>query len=77
MKEHTVNLKQDNMLCHKCVLNVVRALSHIEGIHELEVSLELKKVKITYDNEKFSQELIQSIVNEAIINGKVNNNLFK
>lgn len=77
MKEHTVNLKQDNMLCHRCVMNVVKALSHIEGIHELDVSLELKKVKLTYDNKKFSQQRIQDIINEAIISGKVNTDLFK
>lgn len=77
MKVHTVNLKQDNMLCHRCVLNVVKALSHIEGIKELNVSLEDKRIKIAYDNEKFSQKLIHDIVNEAIIKGKVNNELFK
>ncbi len=29
MKVHTVNLKQDNMLCHRCVLDVVKALGYI------------------------------------------------
>lgn len=28
MKVHTVNLKQVDMLCPRCVLNVVKALSH-------------------------------------------------
>ncbi len=37
MKVHTVNLKQDNMLCHRCVLNVVKALGYIDGIREFVV----------------------------------------
>ena len=77
MKVHTVNLKQDNMLCHRCVLNVVKALSHIDGIKELDVSLEEQRIKISYDNEKFSRQVVQDIVNEAIIRGKVSIDVFK
>ena len=76
MKVHTVNLKQVDMLCHRCVLNVVKALSHIDGILELDVSLEKKRIKITYDNEKFSRQVIQDIVNESITRGKVREELF-
>jgi len=32
MKIYTVRQKQDNMLCRKCLLNVVKALSHLGGI---------------------------------------------
>lgn len=77
MKVHTVNLKQVNMLCHRCVLNVVKALSHIDGIKELDVSLEEQRIKISYDNEKFSRQVVQDIVNEAIIRGKVSIDVFK
>ena len=76
MKVHTVNLKQVDMLCHRCVLNVVKALSHIDGILELDVSLEKKRIKITYDNEKFSRQVIQDIVNESITTGKIRKELF-
>lgn len=71
MKVRTVDLKQVDMLCHRCVLNVVKALSHIDGILELDVSLEKKRIRITYDNEKFSRQTIQDIVNESITRGKV------
>lgn len=77
MKVHTVDLKQDNMLCHRCVLNVIKALSHIEGIKELDVSLEEQRIKISYDNGKYSQQVVQDIVNEAIIRGKVSIDVFK
>lgn len=74
---HTVKLKQENMLCHKCLLNVVTALSYIDGIQELDVSLESKRVKIIYDNNKFSRKIIQDIVNESIIKGKVNQRYYQ
>ncbi|OGO77371.1 MAG: copper resistance protein CopZ [Clostridiales bacterium GWB2_37_7] len=76
MKEHTVKLKQVDMLCHKCILNVLKALSKIDGISELDVSLEEKRVKITYNNEKLSRQKIQAIVNESITKGKVSEELF-
>lgn len=77
MKIHSVNLKQDNMLCRKCLLNVVKALSFIEGIQEFEVNLEKKRIKVIYDNKKFSRQIIQDIVNESIIRGKVNKALYQ
>ncbi len=68
---HTVKLKQSNMLCNRCLTNVVKALSLIEGIQELNVDLNKKLVKVTYENEKFSKRLIQKIINDSIIYGKV------
>lgn len=72
MRMHTINLKQVDMLCHKCLLNVVKAISHIDGIQELDVDLESKKIKISYDNDKFSRQIIQDIISQAIVKGKVN-----
>ncbi len=59
------------MLCGRCVLNVVKALSNIEGIQELDINLEERRVKIIYDNNKFSRQKILYMVNEAINKGKV------
>lgn len=77
MKIYTVKLRQDNMLCRKCLLNVIKALSLVDGIQELDVNLENKSIKIAYDNEKFSRQTLQDIVNEAIIKGKVNKELYQ
>ncbi|WZL74001.1 heavy metal-associated domain-containing protein [Clostridiaceae bacterium 35-E11] len=71
MKNHTVKLRQGNMLCHRCVLNVVKALSQIKGIQQFNVSLETKTIKIIYKGKKLSREMIMQIVNEAITKGKV------
>jgi len=77
MKKHTVNLKHVDMLCSRCLLNVVNALSRIDGIDELDVSLDDKRIKITYHNEHFPRQRIQNIVNESINKGKVNEELFR
>lgn len=77
MSIYTVKLKQDNMLCRKCLLNVVKALSNVVGIQELDVNLAKKSIKISYDNKKMSRQIVQEIVNESIIRGKVNNELFE
>lgn len=42
----------------------------------MDVSLEEKRIKITYDNEKFTEQIIQDIVNEAITKGEVDKELF-
>jgi copper chaperone CopZ len=71
MKKHTVKLRQRNMLCHRCVFNVVKALSQIKDIQQFNVSLETEIIKIIYKGEKLSREMIVEIVNEAITKGKV------
>jgi copper chaperone CopZ len=53
------------------VLNVVKALSQIQGIQELSVNLEEKRIKIAYNDQNVSREMIKEIVDEAIIKGKV------
>lgn len=73
---HTVKLKQNNMLCNRCLTNVVKALSLIEGIQELNVNLDKKLIRITYENDKFSKKVIQKIINDSIIHGKVDNKIY-
>lgn len=77
MKVYKVELKQENMLCRKCLLNVVKALSNLSGIKELDVNLENKSIKIAYGNESLSRQTVQNIVNESIIKGKVNKALYE
>lgn len=54
------------MLCNKCVLHVLHALTKLDEIHELEVDLEKKLVRIVYNDEKVSKDMIAEIVNNAI-----------
>ena len=76
MKSHTVNIKQSNMLCHRCVMNVVKALSQIGSIEELDVSLETNRIKIVYNDKYLDREKLTEIVHEAITKGKVSTSTF-
>ncbi|MFZ5968469.1 MAG: heavy-metal-associated domain-containing protein [Bacillota bacterium] len=71
MKSHKIRLKQDNMLCHRCLMNAVKALSQLSGIEELDVSLEKKRINVTYNDKHITREMIQKAVDEAIVHGKI------
>lgn len=73
MKYYTVNFKQYNMLCDKCLINVIKCLSNLHGIDGLDISLESKKIKIIYKDKTISKKMIQDKVNETILTGKVKN----
>lgn len=70
MKNHIVKLKQENMLCHRCVMNVVKTLCQIHGIEELKVDLESHSIKLKYNDTNITKEMIQALVQESIENGK-------
>ena len=73
MKDYIVNFKQYNMLCDKCLINVAKCLSNLHGIEGLELSLESKKIKVIYKDRTVSKRMIQYMVNETILTGKVKN----
>ncbi|MGV8980618.1 heavy-metal-associated domain-containing protein [Clostridium sp.] len=73
MKDYIVNFKQYNMLCDKCLINVVKCLSNIHGIDGFEISLESKKIKVMYKDKTISKKMIQDMVNQTILTGKVKN----
>jgi copper chaperone len=73
MKDYIVNFKQYNMLCDKCLINVIKCLSNLHGIDGLEISLESKKIKIISKDKTISKKMIQYVVNETILTGKVKN----
>jgi copper chaperone CopZ len=52
-------------------MTVVRTLNSVEGLEEIHVDLESKKIKITYKDENISKEEIKDIVNRSILSGKV------
>lgn len=47
------------MLCHRCLMNVVRTLSLVKGLEEIHVNLESKKIRITYIDEEISKDDIK------------------
>ena len=71
MKSYSLSFKQENMLCHRCLMNVVKTLSSIQGLLGVDVSLESKKIKVIYRDKEISRDDIKEIVNRSILSGKV------
>lgn len=70
MKKHTIKFKQENILCHKCVINAAKALSKIENIREFNVDIDSKMIQVIYESDKISTEILKEVVNNSIISGK-------
>jgi copper chaperone CopZ len=51
-------------------MTVVKSLSSVEGLEEIHVDLESKKIKIIYKDENISKDKIKDIVNRSILSGK-------
>lgn len=66
MKTQTVIIKHVNMLCHRCVINVMKALGQIQGIKELDIDLDKHYIRLKYINTKYNKDRIKKIVKEAI-----------
>ncbi|WP_271813771.1 heavy-metal-associated domain-containing protein [Clostridium beijerinckii] len=71
MKSYSLSFKQENMLCHRCLMNVVKTLSSFQGLLGVDVSLESKKIKVIYRDKEISRDDIKEIVNRSILSGKV------
>ena len=71
MKSYSLSFKQENMLCHRCLMNVVKTLSSLQGLLGVDVSLESKKIKVIYRDKEISRDDIKEIVNKSILSGKV------
>ena len=71
MKSYSLSFKQKNMLCHRCLMNVVKTLSSLQGLTDVDVNLESKKIKITYKDKNVSKDDIKYIVNKSILSGKM------
>lgn len=69
MKTHTVRLKQDNMLCHRCLLNVAQGLGRLSAVQEFDIDLETKRIKVVYNDSSTTRQVIQRTVNDAILRG--------
>ena len=71
MKSYSLSFKQENMLCHRCLMNVVKTLSYFQGLVGVDVNLESKKIKVIYRGKEISRDDIKEIVNKSILSGKV------
>jgi copper chaperone CopZ len=70
VKRNTLKFKEDIILCHRCVINAVKALSQLPNVEEFSVDINTKIVQVVYKENKISKEAIRNAVNDSIINGK-------
>ena len=53
------------MHCHKCEANIQKALSRLEGVHEVEVDFNSGLASILFDPSRAGVEQLTSAVTEA------------
>jgi copper chaperone CopZ len=66
MKDYMIKLKNVDMLCNKCVIHVLKVLTKIEEIKELEVNLNKRLIRVVLSNPSITRDMISTIVNNAI-----------
>lgn len=66
MKTQTIILKHVNMLCHRCVMNVIMALGQIQGIKELNVDLDTHYIKFKYTNQSVTRATVIRLIKDSI-----------
>lgn len=59
-----VKMPVDGMTCSACQSNVKKTIKSIEGVSDVEVSLEKKFAVFTYDPQKIKVEQVQKAVND-------------
>lgn len=62
--EQEVSIPVEGMVCMSCVANVKRTLSSLEGVSAVHVSLEEKRVSISYDTQKVDLKEIRDAINK-------------
>jgi mercuric ion binding protein len=60
----TVTLSVTGMTCAACPITIKRALNKVEGVENIEVNLEKKEARITFDDAKTTVEaLVEATTN--------------
>jgi len=52
-------------------MNVVKSLSELESLQEIDVDMNSQKIKVVYKDKAISKDDIKYIVDESILRGKV------
>jgi Cu+-exporting ATPase len=53
----------EGMSCGACASNVKKTVKSLDGVTDVEVSLENREAKVTYNNKKISPEDVQKAIN--------------
>lgn len=60
----TITLWIDGMMCNHCTSSVTNALTALDGVKTVQVSLEEKNAVITYDSSKVDADTLATIIDD-------------
>jgi mercuric ion binding protein len=61
----TIVIPVEGMVCFACAATVKKAVKSLEGVRDVEVSLEKRTAKVTYAAHKLSADRIVAAINQA------------
>lgn len=65
MKTIKLSLQISDMMCEGCVSNIKNALKELEGVENVDISLEHKSADLSYNPDKTKQDTIYKAIEEA------------
>lgn len=72
MEHGQIILRKQDMRCGKCVLNVLTALSSVENIASLDISLKDRVISLKYADSKIDKGNLKALIDSAIVSGREN-----
>ena len=66
-----MKIKQKNMLCGHCLLNVAKSLDNINGVLEFEIDLGEQAIIVKCSSDHISKRKIRKVINASIVTGKI------
>jgi copper chaperone len=63
MKEITISI--EGMMCGHCQMAVTKALTELEGVTDVEVSLNPGQAKVNYNSSKIDIEDLKGVITES------------
>ncbi|GAE90062.1 copper chaperone CopZ [Acetivibrio straminisolvens] len=64
MSRDIANLTVEGMSCNHCVNSIKKAVGSLQGVDNVDVDLEAKKVTVEYDSSKLNVETIKNTIEE-------------
>jgi len=65
MSDNHVTLNVEGMTCNHCVASITKALMQLNGVENVIVNLEMKRVAIEFDAERMNVEILKGTVEDA------------
>lgn len=61
----TATIAIEGMTCQGCVNSVTKALNTVDGVNQVEVSLENNQAKVSYDDAKATEVDLKTAIEDA------------